>query len=303
MQIAMPGSERVHLHSWTFAAVWIPVFLASWGTARALVTLASENDAYTHLLVIAPISLFLIWLDRRHIFAAARSAGRFEIAAAVAAAILYAFAAPWARRNPLDERLWLPALAIIVTWIAVFLLLYGSRSATAAVFPLCFLLLMVPIPGHILDRIVWALQAGSAQLTFVLFKLLRVPVLQNGFRFSLPGIDIEIAKECSGIRSSWALLITGSLAAHLFLRSAWNKLWFILLIVPVAVFKNAVRIVTLSYLAVYVNREFLLGSLHHRGGPLFALVGFAILGPALFLFRRLENRRSGDQRLAPAPVA
>jgi hypothetical protein len=57
-------------------------------------------------------------------------------------------------------------------------------------------------------------------MTYARFKLFGVPVFRQGFRFSLPGVEIEIAKECSGIRSSVALYNTGLLIGHVFLPSA-----------------------------------------------------------------------------------
>jgi hypothetical protein len=50
-----------------------------------------------------------------------------------------------------------------------------------------------------------------------------------------------------------------------------------------------VRIVTLSALAVYVDRGFLFGNLHHRGGLLFALIGVAILAVALVILQKSES--------------
>jgi exosortase len=179
---------------------------------------------------------------------------------------------------------------MVLVWIAGFVLCYGMRSFHAALFPLFFLLLMIPIPTLVLDNTVLALQKGSSQVTYALFKLLGVPVFWQGFRFSLPGVEIEIAKECSGIRSSLALFITGILAAHVFLRSGWRMIVLSLSTIPLAIFKNAVRIVTLSWLGVYVDRSFLFGRLHHQGGILFALVALAIFVPLLFALQESESR-------------
>jgi exosortase len=149
---------------------------------------------------------------------------------------------------------------------------------------------MAPIPEAVLDKVVFALQKGSAEMTYALFKLFGVPVFWQGFRFSLPGVEIEIAKECSGIRSSLALFITGMLAGHLFLQSGWRKVVLCLSTIPIAIFKNAVRIVTLSSLGVYVDRGFLFGRLHHQGGLLFALIALAIFAPLLFTLQKSESR-------------
>ena len=148
---------------------------------------------------------------------------------------------------------------------------------------------MIPIPTVVFDKIVFALQKGSSEMTYVLFKLFGVPVFRQGFKFSLPGVEIEIAKECSGIRSSLALFITGILAAHVFLRSGWRMIVLSLAMIPLAIFKNAVRIVTLSWLGVYVDRSFLYGRLHQQGGILFALIALAIFVPLLFVLQKSES--------------
>jgi exosortase/archaeosortase family protein len=60
--------------------------------------------------------------------------------------------------------------------------------------------------------------------------------------------------------------------------------------VPLAVFKNGLRITTLSALAIYVNPQFLYGNLHRHGGIVFFIIG---LLPLLFLlayFQRSEKR-------------
>jgi exosortase len=152
-----------------------------------------------------------------------------------------------------------------------------------------FLLLMIPLPTVALDSIVLALQKGSAVVTYALFKLFGVPVFWQHFKFLLPGVEIEIAEECSGIRSSLALFITSLVAGHVFLQSTWRRVAFSLFTVPVVIFKNAVRIVTISCLGVYVDPGFLHGQLHRYGGLPFSLVSLAILVPFLLLLQTGER--------------
>ena len=180
------------------------------------------------------------------------------------------------------------AFAIVLVWTALFVLCYGMEALSHATFPFLFLLLMIPIPMSLMDNAAVFLQKGSAEVTYRLFKLLGIPVFRNGFKFTLPGVEIQVAEECSGIRSGLSLFITSILAGHLFLRSKWNQLWFVLFTVPVVIFKNAVRIVTLSSLAVYVDRSYLFGNLHHRGGLPFSLIAVAILAVALLILQKSE---------------
>lgn len=101
-----------------------------------------------------------------------------------------------------------------------------------AAFPLLFLLLLVPLPNRALDWTIHLLQEGSTYVAHFLFNAVGVPVLRQGFILTLPGVVIEVANECSGIRSSIALFITCLLAAHLYLRSPWKILVLCLLVFP-----------------------------------------------------------------------
>ena len=108
--------------------------------------------------------------------------------------------------------------------------------------------------------------------------------------FELPGLSIRVAEECSGIRSSLALVITGLVMSCLVLRRGWTRLTLILLIVPVAVLKNALRIVGLSWLAIHFDRDFIGPSALHKisGIPVF-LTSLVILAVLTWLLRRGET--------------
>jgi exosortase/archaeosortase family protein len=67
--------------------------------------------------------------------------------------------------------------------------------------------------------------------------------------------------------------------------------------VPFTIFKNGVRILTLSLLAIYVDRKFITDSfLHHSGGFLFYLPALGLLALLLWWFRKSERQKekTGD---------
>jgi exosortase len=178
---------------------------------------------------------------------------------------------------------------MVLVWIGIGASCYGARALSSAVFPLLFLFLMIPIPSSIMDNLAVALQKGSAEVTAALFKLSGMPFSRHGLTFSLPTTDIEIGKECSGIRSAASLFISGILASYVFLRSQWSRLGFALLTIPVVILKNAVRIATISWLGVRVDGAFFAGNLHHHGGLVFFPVAVVILLPVLVGLRKMEG--------------
>ena len=161
----------------------------------------------------------------------------------------------------------------------------------------------VPIPDFLRTRLILGLQRGSADVCSWLFQLSGTPVFREDLTFTLPGVKIRVAEACSGIRSTIALSITALVAGHLFLRSARKDLVLMLTLLPVVVFKNAVRIVTLTLLAVYVDPAFLRGDLHRDGGFLFFLLGMALLIPVFLWLRRWPARLPDPVHLGPAPTA
>lgn len=163
-----------------------------------------------------------------------------------------------------------------------------------------FLLLMIPLPEPILNHVVYFLQKGSAEIAAGLFDLTGVPVLREGFVFRLPRVTIEVAQECSGIRSSMALLVLALLVSHLYLRKFWRQAIFVACGMIVMIVKNGIRIVTLTLLASYVDPGFLYGDLHHKGGIVFFVVGLLILLPILWLLRKGElTGKTGAKPIAP----
>jgi len=255
-----------------------------------LLRLALNDDRYSVTLAIPLISLGLVWLKGRNSFAKARYCPLIGLLLVLGGTSLFAVTqlSPHSRA---DYVLSIDIFAALAVWAGAFVWCYGTRVTKGAIFPLAFLILMIPIPASVLEHIVNALQRGSAEVAYVLFKLVGVPVFREGpCKFSLPGVTIEVAQECSGIRSSLSLFICSIAAGYLFLRSSRTRTFLALASIPIVIFKNAVRIVTISSLGVYVDPGFLHGRLHRNGGLPFSLLALALLVPVLLLLMKIERR-------------
>lgn len=180
-------------------------------------------------------------------------------------------------------------LAAVTWWIGSFVCCFGTHISRICIFPLLLLLWLVPLPGSAVSHIVSFLQHGSADAANLLFVIAGVPVTKDGLQLSVPGWMLEVATECSSIRSSLMLLIVSVVLSHLLLRSPWGKGLVIVAAIPLAIAKNGCRIFTLSMLAVHVDPIFLRGWPHHQGGIFFFLVFVAGLFVLLWLLRWIEH--------------
>jgi len=293
------GDTLVKRHA-AFGAFVVASIIPLWKTIHALVSYSMEQESSSHIVLIPFVSLALIYVEREKIFRTARSSPIPGLTLALAGAALYGLGgrSSWAAGG--NSFLSAAALSLVLLWTGGFLLCYGNQAARCAIFPLMFLLLMIPLPDAILGRTIYLLQEGSTDLSYLLFKATGTPVLRQGFFLSVPGVTIEVAQECSGIRSTIALFITCLLAAHLFLKTSWRKLYFILLAFPLAIIKNGIRITTLTLLSLYVDPGFLTGKLHHEGGFVFFLVGLIILAPVLLMLQRSESHDGRSETPAVA---
>jgi exosortase len=263
-----------------------------WSALAATFALALRDDQYTHILLILPVSVALIYVDWKSpepLTGVGLGIGSGLLVAAVLVAVLVRSGAISLRP---DEQLSVNMLALIVWWVGAFCVSFGTRAFRRAIFPLGFLLWLVPLPDSLLSPIIRLLQEGSAISARVLFAAVGIPVAQDGTQLSIPGLTMEVARECSSIRSSLMLVVTTMVIAQTLLRTAWRKTVVIALAIPLSVAKNGLRIFALAMLATRVDRSFLTGRLHHQGGIIYFLIALAAICLLILVARRSEERRS-----------
>jgi len=286
--------KRKHtaIKPWLIYGVWVVfcgVVFSKPLMILAIYSLHHENAS--HILLVPLIVAWLLYTDRAKISRIYASDFLPALLFAVPAVLLWGIAL----RHPISPTLGgasLPIASLILLLIAGYIAIFGRLSAQRTWFALAFLAFAIPLPEALLNRFIYVLQFTSAAVAGWIFDWSGVPVLREGFIFYLPGLSIEVAKECSGIRSSIALVILAVLIAHFAFTKVWKKVVFVLAGLLMMAVKNGVRIATLTLLAKYVNPDFLLGRLHHQGGVVFFLIGLGLLMPVYWLLKRGEREVS-----------
>jgi len=151
------------------------------------------------------------------------------------------------------------------------------------------------MPDAMADALESALKYASAEVANLFFHLSGTPFLRVGLFFQLPNITIEVAQECSGIRSSWVLFMTSILAANLFLKTPWRRLALVVLVIPLAILRNGFRIFVIGLLCVNAGPQMINSVIHRRGGPVFFVLSLIPFLLALWWLRRGEIRSPSVQ--------
>ena len=249
--------------------------------------LALRRAEYTHILLILPVSVALLFTEWPSLLSEHKPGGHIGIPLLFGATVI-ALAGRVSAAG--DVRMFWGMVALVTWWLGSFAVCFGTSTFRSLMFPLCFLFWLAPLPEQALNKAIALWQHGSALSASVLFSAVGIPVTQDGTVLSIPGLTLEVAQECSSLRSSLMLVVTSMVMAHLFLRSNWRKAAVIAVAIPLSIAKNGVRIFTISMLGTRVNPEFLHGNLHHHGGILFFLLALFGVLLLLWFFSRSENR-------------
>jgi exosortase C (VPDSG-CTERM-specific) len=248
-----------------------------------LVRFSIHSDLYSHIGLVPFISLYLVWLNRRTL--SFHSAPGHRLAVILLIAGTLSLASYWTviLTQPalaLEDSLALTTLSFLLFFGGLCSLFLGKSTVRVLAFPLAFLIFMVPFPSAVRAMLETFLQHGSAAVAYALFRLFGTTVFFDDLIFRLPGINLEVAPECSGIHSSLALFITSVLAGRFFLRTPWKSGVLTLAVIPLAILRNGFRIFTIGELCVQISPDMINSYIHRHGGPLFfilSLLPFLIL--------------------------
>jgi exosortase C (VPDSG-CTERM-specific) len=251
---------------------------------------AAQSDLHSHILLIPFITGYLLYIQRGRLLGAHRSsiAGTVTVGGIGFTALVIAI--EWRRSLSINDELALEALAFVSFVAAGGFLFLGARWMAAKAFPVAFLIFMVPLPDAAVDGLENASMIASAEAAALYFNVAGTPLVRHGTIFELQDIVLQVAKECSGIRSSYVLFIAGLLASHLFLRTRWRRIVLVAFVIPLGILRNGFRIFVIGLLCVHVGPHMVDSMIHRQGGPFFFVLSLFPLFLLLWWLRRQEQR-------------
>jgi len=273
---------------------------------RDFATYARHSDVHSYVLLIPFVTAYLIYIRWKQLSCELSSAWGYALllTATGTGALLASLHFTELGQN---DYMTLIALSLVCFAIAGAFLFLGGKWAYSAMFPLFFLAFMIPLPEAAVDFLENASKEASAEVANWLFLISGTPVLRAGAVFQLPGITIEVAKECSGIRSSLVLVITSLLAANMFLHTTWRRALLVCAVIPLGLLRNGLRILVISLLCVHIGPHMIHSVIHRRGGPVFFVASLVPLFVVLWWLRRgdvaVQKRRAPENsKSIPADV-
>jgi exosortase len=241
------------------------------GVIVKLVSDWATDDNYSHGFLIVPIALFLTWERRAKLMALPLQPSLLGLVLVLGSIAVLA-------AGSLGAELFLTRVSMIGALAGAIVFLCGWRHLQALVFPVAFLILMVPLPSIVFNKITFPLQMWASQAGELGISALNIPVLREGNIIVLAHAKLEVVEACSGIRSLVSLLTLGIVYAY-FIDGRMSVRWLISLsAVPVAIISNAMRITGTGVAAHYYGAGAAEGFFHSFSGwAVFAVAFVAML--------------------------
>ena len=272
---------------WTKASVSVPAALTAFfflllfvQPALSLVRQWWTDPEAGHGMLLAPLALWLAWRSGvRSDSRAHRSAGLVVLILSVL--LRYA--------SGLAAEVFTMRLSMILALAGLIIFYAGFRQLLHWWLPLAVLTLSIPLPALVTDRLALPLQFRASNMGAALLRSRHVPVLLDGNVIEIPGHRLFVTEACSGLRSLTALFSLGVLIGGLRLRAPLTRIFLLLVVIPVAIAINGVRVFLTGFLVYFVDPKLGDGFMHLTEGWLMFVVAFAILGGLALLAEQAER--------------
>jgi exosortase len=289
--VSVPEPIRVNrdtarLTGWYTAALLI---LGGWLYAPIIFHLGRQwwaDPNFSHGFFVPAFSAFVLWQNRTRLRAIVPKPSLWGLPVIVISLAMLLV-------GTFGVELFLSRVSLILLMSGAVIFFLGWTMFRAVLFPLCFLVLMVPIPAIVFNEITLPLQILASKLSAWTLPLCGVPVLREGNIINLPAMPLEVAQACSGIRSLMSLATLAIMYGYLMERLTWVRIALALASVPIAVAANGLRIVGTGLIVQYWDPDKAEGFFHVFSGWIvfvFSLLMLFALHRAFLFFRGRSER-------------
>jgi exosortase len=290
----------------------LPIIVAiAFAYATVLAKLSNDwwtDENYSHGLLIPFIIGYILWAGRDK-FAAARSNASVWLGGAAVAIALLALWAGVAGAELYTQRM---SLVLLLAGIVVYF--WGVQLFKLILIPLFLLILAIPIPAIIFNKIAFPLQLFASRCAVWSMQTLGIPVLRQGNVIELKPLNsfatkkLEVVEACSGIRSLMTLITLAVVFAYFTHPNSdpdhpktrfygmLRSVIIVLSAIPIAIVTNALRVSGTGVLAHYYGTQIADGFFHSFSGWVVYIVAFLMLFGVGWLLDRFRPKSSSVEK-------
>jgi exosortase len=249
------------------------------------VKLASDwwNDPnYSHGFLVPVAFFWMVWQKREELGNAPRVPQTWGLGVVILG-LLQLIAGTWGAENFVAHS----SMLVVLTGMTLFL--FGVPVMRLILFPVAWLVFMIPLPSIIFYSVTFPLQLVASRLAGGILDLLRVPNVIEGNVIYLANFTAGVVEACSGIRSLISLLAFAVLAGHFLSMKTWARWALAISAIPIALGVNSMRVAITGLLGNYLGSEWAEGFFHTFSGWLLFVGALVAMFGVAQLLRRLNG--------------
>ena len=241
------------------------------------------DSNYSHGFLVPLVSAYLVWKKKNKLISLERKKSYFGFLILLLGLGIYIVGTAGAEYFS-------ARFSLVIVLFGLVYYLNGKEWAKELLFPIGFLVFMVPIPNVIYYAIAFPMQMLSSKLTQYMLHFIGLPSIRQGNIIHLPNYSLEVAEACSGLRSLVSLLALGAFFAYITFpkepntgKSDLKRGILFLSVFPIAIAANIFRILITAIGAYVVSPKLAEDFLHKLSG----LVVFLISVFSLFIVSQI----------------
>ncbi|MDH7600491.1 MAG: exosortase, partial [Sedimentisphaerales bacterium] len=283
--IPMPtsGSTRRQLAATAIAAIGLAGILWSfWPQWQDLWARWRQSDEYSAGMLVPGLAAYVLWCRRNelkdlYLRPSAWGMGLLILSQVIRLYGLY------------QMRGFVERSSVVIGIMGLALWLGGKELFKKTFTALLFLILMLPWPQGLHNRVALPLQVWSTSSAVFGLELLGYDVIREGNVIQIGQTSVAVAEACNGLRMITAFVIISSMLALLVNRTWWEKLVMLLSSLPIALACNTTRLILTAIAFTMISGPRWEKAFHDFGGYAMMPLAVAMVMGELWLLRLLTT--------------
>lgn len=247
-----------------FILAYIPTFMWMWERWFA------RDSYYSHGFLVPLVTGYLIWQMKDELKDIPYKASRWTM-------LLILGGVVWYFISSVFRVYFSSGFSMLFVLYGLALYFFGSNVIKKTLFPLFFLVFMIPLPEVTITNMSFQLKIFAAHIAGYTLNVIGIPALQEGSIIKMRNTHVVVDDVCSGLRSLISLTALGSIFAYWMKGSMVKKIILFLSTIPIAVITNVCRVVILSCISEIWGPQYAEGFVHDTTGMLIFVIAFILL--------------------------
>ena len=265
--------------TWSNLALLIGAAVLIVPTMYDVARISWSTEQGGHGPIVLATGLWLLWREARTVTPI--ESRSIILPASIAAAFLMLYVV-----SRVTGILEIEAFAMYGAFVAAAFMFWDSNTLRRLWFPILYLALAIPPPDSVVAAITQPIKIMISEVSVDLLYALGYPVAGSGVTIQIAQFELLVAAACAGLNS--IISLSAICLLYVYLRHRSNPAYFlvlVLMIIPVTVFSNFIRVIALILITYYLGEATAQGFLHDFAG----MLTFAVALLTIFMLDQLVS--------------